>query len=146
MKFQWTWLLGILFAIIIAVFSVVNVDSVPINYVFGKAEWPLVLIILCSALLGAAISGIVAMFRSVIANRRIKELMKEINMKEILIAAQQNEIAELQKPIHLKIDDDKRKRILRTFSLIEKHNPGLILDTCFFAEESHCRNRNFGDI
>ena len=97
MKFQWTWLLGLLFAIIIAVFSVMNVDAVPINYVFGTAEWPLVLIILCSALLGAAISGIVAMFRSVLANRRIKELMKEINAKEITIAAQQNEIAELQK-------------------------------------------------
>ena len=72
MKFQWTWLLGLLFAIIIAVFSVVNVDAVPINYVFGTAEWPLVLIILCSALLGAAISGFVAMFRSVLAITALK--------------------------------------------------------------------------
>ena len=30
MKFQWTWLLGILFAIIIAIFSVMNVDAVPL--------------------------------------------------------------------------------------------------------------------
>ena len=116
MKFQWTWVLGILFAIIIAVFSVVNVDSVPINYVFGVAEWPLVLIILSSALLGAAISGILALFRSVVANRRIKELMKDVNMKEILIAAQQNEIAELQKPVPLKIEDDKSKENIKTLS------------------------------
>ena len=97
MKFQWTWLLGILFAIIIAVFSVLNVESVPVNYAFGTSEWPLVLIILCSALLGAAISGIVAMFRFVLANHRIKELMRENNSKEITIASQQNQIMELQK-------------------------------------------------
>ena len=35
MKFQWTWLIGLLFAIIIAVFSVLNVDTVPVNYAFG---------------------------------------------------------------------------------------------------------------
>lgn len=97
MKFQWTWLLGILFAIIIAVFSVLNVDSVPVNYAFGTSEWPLVLVILCSALLGAAISGIVAMFRFVMANHRIKELLREMNAKELTIAAQQNQIMELQK-------------------------------------------------
>lgn len=97
MKFQWSWLIGIIFAIIIAVFSVVNVDSVPINYVFGVSEWPLVLIILSSALLGAAISGIIAMFRSVMVNRRIRELMQDVNVKELTIAAQQNELAELQK-------------------------------------------------
>lgn len=97
MKFQWTWLLGLLFAIIIAVFSIVNVDSVRFNYVFGEADWPLVLIILGAALLGAAISGFVAMFKSVMATHRIKELMKEVNAKELTIAAQQNELAELQK-------------------------------------------------
>ncbi len=102
MKFQWTWLLGILFAIIIAVFSIANVESVPVNYVFGYAEWPLVLIILCSALLGAAISGIVAMFRSVVGKRHVKELLKEITAKESTIAAQQNELAALYKQIPAK--------------------------------------------
>jgi putative membrane protein len=97
MKFQWNLLLGLLFAIIIAVFAVFNVDAVQVNYVFGKAQWPLVLVILCSALLGAVVSGFVAMFRSVRSNRRIKELQKEMTLKELTIAAQQNEIAELQK-------------------------------------------------
>ncbi|WP_210468813.1 lipopolysaccharide assembly LapA domain-containing protein [Sporosarcina sp. 6E9] len=109
MKFQWTWLLGLLFAIIIAIFSVLNVDSVPVNYAFGTSEWPLVLIILCSALLGAAISGIVAMFRSVLAKHRIKELLKEMNAKELTIAAQQNQIMELQKlvPADDPFEDEK---------------------------------------
>ncbi|WP_124071589.1 LapA family protein [Filibacter tadaridae] len=99
MKFQWTLVVGLLFAIIIAVFAVVNVDSVPVNYVFGEAEWPLVLVILCAALLGAVVSGLVAMFRAIQLNRRIKALEKEITIKESTIATQQNEIAELQKVV-----------------------------------------------
>ncbi|NYF24984.1 lipopolysaccharide assembly LapA domain-containing protein [Sporosarcina sp. JAI121] len=97
MKLQWNLLLGLLFAIIIAVFAVFNVDAVPVNYVFGIAQWPLVLVILCSALLGAAVSGLIAMFLSFQSNRRIKELQKEMTSKELTIASQQNEIAELQK-------------------------------------------------
>ena len=78
MKFQWNLLLGLLFAIIIAIFAVFNVDAVQVNYVFGKAQWPLVLVILCAALLGAVVSGFVAMFLSFQSNRRIKELQKEM--------------------------------------------------------------------
>ncbi len=97
MKFQWNLLLGLLFAIIIALFAIFNVDAVQVNYIFGKAEWPLVLVILCSALLGAMVSGFVAMFRAVQSNHRVKELQKENTAKELTIATQQNEIAELQK-------------------------------------------------
>ncbi len=97
MKFQWNLLLGLLFAIIIAIFAVVNVDAVQVNYVFGKAQWPLILVILGAALLGAVVSGFVAMFLAFQSNRRIKELQKEMTHKEMTIAAQQNEIAELQK-------------------------------------------------
>ncbi|MBO1915540.1 hypothetical protein J4G37_63265, partial [Microvirga sp. 3-52] len=62
-----------------------------------------------SALLGAAISGIVAMFRSVLAKHRIKELLKEMNAKELTIAAQQNQIMELQKlvPADDPFEDEK---------------------------------------
>jgi uncharacterized integral membrane protein len=97
MKFQWSLLIGLIFAIIIAVFAVVNVDSVPVNYVFGSAEWPLILVILGSALLGALLSGSVAIFRSFVLQRKVKQLEKEMTVKESLIASQQNEISALQK-------------------------------------------------
>ncbi|MEK5039068.1 LapA family protein [Sporosarcina sp. FSL K6-3457] len=97
MKFQWSLLLGLLFAIIISLFAIFNIDAVRVNYIFGTAELPLVLVILFSALLGAAVSGFVAMFRTVQSNHRLKELQKEITLKEQTIASQQNEIAELQK-------------------------------------------------
>ena len=112
MKFQWSWVLGLLFAIIIAVFSVMNVDKVPVNYGFGVSEWPMVLIILASALLGAAISGFIALFRSVVTSRRIKELMKEVNEKEILIAAQQNELALLQKYAPSVVEEERTTDLL----------------------------------
>ncbi|MCM3710795.1 LapA family protein [Sporosarcina luteola] len=96
MKMQWSLILSILFAIIIAVFAILNIESVQVNYLFGKAHLPLILVILFTALLGAAISGFMAMFRSIHANRQINELKKEMTAKEILIASQQNEIAALQ--------------------------------------------------
>ncbi|MDX1771078.1 MAG: lipopolysaccharide assembly protein LapA domain-containing protein [Planococcaceae bacterium] len=97
MKFQWSLLIGLIFAVIIAVFAVVNVETVPVNYVFGNADWPLILVILGSALLGALLSGSVAIFRSFVLQRRVKHLEKEVTSKESLIATQQNEISTLQK-------------------------------------------------
>ncbi|WP_336824366.1 MULTISPECIES: lipopolysaccharide assembly protein LapA domain-containing protein [Sporosarcina] len=96
MRFQWGLLVGLLFAIVIAVFAIVNVEAVKVNYLFGTAQIPLILVILIMALLGAAISGIVGMFRSVHMTRQINELKKEMTAKEIMIASQQNEIAALQ--------------------------------------------------
>lgn len=97
MKYQWLVLLGLLFAVIIAVFATVNVDPVPVNYVFGEAQWPLILVILASALLGFLLSGVVGIIRTFTLQRKVKALQKEIAVKESLIATQQNEIAEYQK-------------------------------------------------
>jgi len=97
MKFQWSLLLALIFAVIVAIFAVVNVDPVPVNYVFGTAQWPLILVILGSALLGAFVSGSVAIFRSFVLQRRVKQLEKDNTIKESLIATQQNEISALHK-------------------------------------------------
>ncbi|TWT26241.1 lipopolysaccharide assembly LapA domain-containing protein [Planomicrobium sp. CPCC 101110] len=97
MKIQWLILIGLVFAVIIALFAVVNVDPVPVNYIFGSAEWPLILVILASALLGFLLSGVFALVRTYSLQRKVKALQKEIAVKESLIATQQNEIAEYQK-------------------------------------------------
>ena len=60
-----------------------------------------------------------AMFLSFQSSRRIKELMKEMTNKEFTIAAQQNEIAELQKYTALpsrRSDNRKQKCITRVSS------------------------------
>lgn len=97
MKSQTMLVLGLIFAVIIAVFAVFNVDKVPVNYGFGEAQWPLVLVILGSALLGALISGFFTFFRSLKTRREVNMLQAQIVEKEATIANQQNEIAMLQK-------------------------------------------------
>ncbi|WP_301108342.1 lipopolysaccharide assembly LapA domain-containing protein [Sporosarcina sp.] len=94
MKFQWTILLSLLFAIIIALFAVFNVDSVPVNFLFGTEMIPLVLIILGSALLGALISGFVAIFKSYKNGRRLKALEKQLQDKEEELTMQRRQIQE----------------------------------------------------
>ena len=107
MKTQWGLIMGIIFAIIIAVFAVVNVNAVEVNYVVGTGHMPLILVILFSALLGAAISSIIAMIKSVSLKRKFNDQLKEMNAKEIQIAMQQNEIAALQKEVPPENDDEK---------------------------------------
>ncbi|MEH7385697.1 lipopolysaccharide assembly protein LapA domain-containing protein [Bacillus sp. JJ1521] len=78
MRFQWNFILGLFFALIVAIFAVVNVDSVRVNFVFGYTEIPLILIILGSALLGGLIVGMFGILRQYKQQRHIKKLEKEI--------------------------------------------------------------------
>lgn len=93
MKAQWIILVGLILAIIIAVFAVVNVDPVPVNYLFGEAEWPLILVILGSALLGALVSGLLAMVRSFTLSRKVKVLEAEKTKREAELHAAENELS-----------------------------------------------------
>ncbi|RFB19331.1 DUF1049 domain-containing protein [Bacillus sp. HNG] len=78
MRFQWNLILGLLFALIVAIFAVVNVDSVKVNFVLGYTEIPLILIILGSALLGGLIVGMFGILRQYKQQRHIKRLEIEI--------------------------------------------------------------------
>lgn len=78
MKFQWTLIFALVFAILVAIFAIANIDAVPINYVFGKAEVPLVLVILSSTLLGGLIVGLVGIIRQYRLQRRIRSLEKQL--------------------------------------------------------------------
>lgn len=99
MKFQWTILIALLFAVLIAVFAVFNVDSVPVNFIFGTEMIPLVLIILGSALLGSFISGFFAIYKSYKSGRNVKELQKQLHVKEEEIVAQRMQMQEMEQRI-----------------------------------------------
>ena len=77
MKFHWSMLFGIIFALIVAIFAVINVDSVSVNYLFGVGQWPLILVILISVLLGGLIIGSAGIIRIYSLQRKIKTLEKE---------------------------------------------------------------------
>ncbi|MGM0844117.1 MAG: LapA family protein [Bacillota bacterium] len=77
MKIQWSLILGLIFALIVAVFAVINVDPVRVNYLFGEAQWPLILVIISSVLMGGLIVGSVGLFRLYVVQRKLKALEKE---------------------------------------------------------------------
>ncbi len=76
-RLQWYVILGIVFALIVAIFAVVNVDKVDVNYVFGTAHWPLILVILGSVAMGGIIVGSVMAVRIISLNKRLKEMKNE---------------------------------------------------------------------
>jgi lipopolysaccharide assembly protein A len=77
MKRQWNLILAFIFALIVAVFAVTNVDPVEVDYLFGTANWPLILVILGSVVMGAIIIGTTGMFKYFSLKREIHLLKKE---------------------------------------------------------------------
>ncbi len=78
MKGQGFFILGLIFALIIAVLAVINNDPVQFNYVFGSQKWPLILIILTTAVFG----GVVCCFIELCKNcsiKRTSETEKQAN-------------------------------------------------------------------
>ena len=56
MKNQWRLVAGIILIIIIVLFAVFNVDSVPVNFGFAVLDGPLIIVILVSLLMGSRIT------------------------------------------------------------------------------------------
>jgi uncharacterized integral membrane protein len=73
MEKQWYLISVLIVVLIIAIFSVINVDLVTVNYLFGKAEWPLILVILGSVLLGALLVGLIGMMKVYQLQRELKK-------------------------------------------------------------------------
>ncbi len=79
MKGQWSLILSLVFALIVAVFAVINVEPVTVDYLFGTSEWPLILVILGSALLGGLAVGSIGIVRVYRLQRKIKLCENEKN-------------------------------------------------------------------
>ena len=114
MKIQWTLVVGLIFAIIIAIFATVNVDSVPVNYIFGEANWPLILVILGSVLIGFIISFCFSAFRMLGSKRQTKLVKKELDDTRVLVNEKDAEI--------LRLKEELRKRDESTLKVKEIPN------------------------
>ncbi|MFC4738234.1 lipopolysaccharide assembly LapA domain-containing protein [Bacillus daqingensis] len=77
MKGQWGLIAGLIVILIIAIFAVINVDPVEVNFLFGQGDWPLVLVILASVLMGAVTAGLVGMYKIYQLQQEIKQLKQE---------------------------------------------------------------------
>jgi len=67
----------LVFAVIIAIFAVINVNPVEVNFIFGYADVPLVLLILGSALFGGLAVGMFGVYRLFKTQREVKRLRAE---------------------------------------------------------------------
>ncbi|WP_164668506.1 LapA family protein [Virgibacillus doumboii] len=70
-------ILALIFVIIVAIFAVINVDPVEVNYLFGSGEAPLILVILFSVLMGGIITAAVGLVRMIHLQRERKSLLAE---------------------------------------------------------------------
>lgn len=92
---QQTWIiLTLIFALIIAIFAVINVDAVEVDFLFVQTEAPLILVILFSALLGCLAVASVGLSKSYQTSRELKQLRKE---NEALKQKQQEDTSTLSK-------------------------------------------------
>ncbi|NLR10067.1 MULTISPECIES: lipopolysaccharide assembly protein LapA domain-containing protein [Lactobacillaceae] len=74
MKNQWRIVLTILLVIIVAVFAILNVESVPVSFGFTTVHWPLILILLVSILIGAVLMILFSTITVFQHNRAYKDL------------------------------------------------------------------------
>ncbi|RKL68569.1 hypothetical protein CR203_00505 [Salipaludibacillus neizhouensis] len=95
MKGQWGLITSIIFILIISIFAVLNVDPVQVNFGFlGQAEWPLVIVIIASVLMGGLIVGSVGIFKMYRLQSEIKRLKNQAKTSSDSLEAKNNEVSE----------------------------------------------------
>lgn len=100
MRGQWGLILGIIAALIIATFAVINVEGVQVNYLFGTAEWPLILVIIGSVLMGGIIVGAVGMVKVYQLQQEVKRLKRKIQDHNAEVRKQREAITRTQTKQH----------------------------------------------
>lgn len=111
MKRQWATILAILLLVIVSLFAISNVDTVPVNFLFTVLNWPLIMVILGSLFTGALIAVLISTSSMYKSRKEIKESKKELN--EIKAKKQQEteqNQSEMQQTMEKKLQD-KNKRI-----------------------------------
>lgn len=81
MKNQWRLVASIILIIIIVLFAVFNVDSVPVNFGFAVLDGPLIIVILVSLLMGSLITLLVATGSATKKNKEFKQMRAEVDAK-----------------------------------------------------------------
>lgn len=77
MSRQWSIIFALIFTLAVAIFAVINVDPVQVDYLFGTSDWPLILVILGSVLMGALIMAAVG----IVQIAKLKKEIKVLSMK-----------------------------------------------------------------
>lgn len=82
MKKQWSMVGAIILFLGVAILSVLNVDPVPVNFGFAEVEWPLIVIIFASVLLGALIATLLSTYKAIKDQRKSKH-QKDVETDQV---------------------------------------------------------------
>lgn len=97
MKNQGRFILGLLLALVVVIFAVLNVESVSINFGFAKVAMPLVLILLLSLVIGALIAFLLATGSNLSLKKQNKRLNLEVTqLKNDQQAAIEQQVTEFK--------------------------------------------------
>ncbi|ALC81823.1 MULTISPECIES: LapA family protein [Bacillus] len=97
MNRQWAIILALIFTLLVAIFAVINVEPVQVDYLFGTSEWPLILVILVSVLMGAVIMAAVGIIQIAKLKKEIKVLsakLKQTQTSSVLTEDEENKKSE----------------------------------------------------
>jgi len=83
MKGQSHIILALVFALVVAIFSISNIQNVEVNYMFGHFKIPLVIVILGSVMFGALIVFLVGGWKFIKMKSRLKNLEREIHQLQM---------------------------------------------------------------
>lgn len=78
MRLQWSLIAGLVFALLTAVFAVINVNPVEVNVFFSVIKLPLILLILGCTLIGGIIVGSYGIYRQYKLQKQIKALTAKL--------------------------------------------------------------------
>ena len=107
-------ILALLFSLLIAIIALANNDPVSVSYLFGRSEVPLILLILGSAISGAAAMGLFSIFRGIRSalklreeRHRYEEVSARVKSLEQDNAALQTELKQIVPQVEIKQSEEE---------------------------------------
>ncbi|QGG47718.1 LapA family protein [Heliorestis convoluta] len=88
---QWSIILALVSALIVALLAIANIEIVTIHYIVGSVNLPLIIVILGSTLLGVLIGGLLSFIRQSKMRRDQKKLEKDLVLLEETLRQERNE-------------------------------------------------------
>lgn len=107
--------LALLFSLLIAVVAMVNGETVAVNYLFGQARLPLIVLILGSACSGALALGFFGLYRSIRTHLKFREVRHEQEDMQHRVEFLEKEKARLEAEVG-------RRQIERETADAKEHN------------------------
>lgn len=101
-------ILALIFSLLIAIVAVANNDSVTVNYIFGRSEISLILLILGSAFSGALVMGLISLFRTIRSALAFREVrhQKDLLQKKINSLKEEKLFLEAELSRYTSVQDD----------------------------------------